>query len=114
MKRYTVSITKPIEAADLREDPEGRLVGWAEVEPLIRRVEVARGLLGAAFVGPDADLRSRIGKALDALEGQPRGDFNSFGCPPNGRVETVRINDDGQIECEQVAPLFYADGRKGP
>jgi hypothetical protein len=77
MKRYTITVTRPVEAADVREDENGAWVNYSEVEAIYRRLGIlearsgqARGILGGAFVGPINELREKIAKALEALEGK--------------------------------------------
>lgn len=77
MKRYTLTVTRSVDAAEVREDENGVWVEYSEVEALYRRLGIletrsgqARGILGGAFVGPDNELRSKIAKALEALEGR--------------------------------------------
>jgi len=70
IKRYTVSVTRPIEAVEAYEDERGAFVAYRDVALLVDRVERARGLLGGAFVGPAGDLREKIGMALETLEGK--------------------------------------------
>jgi hypothetical protein len=68
IKRYTLSITGPIESVGMHEDDNGAFVEYKDVMDLARRFMAVRILLGAALVSDAESMRNRVGDALSNLE----------------------------------------------